>query len=1742
MDVLPEEQHDADSAAAEGSIQIAKRPNEEELDPAKQVIELGDEVVITTKNIGKIQGRVYYRDDDLVSIKESNGSNVLRDFPLDDTGNLDPETVDEWHIAENGKHTVPSFVEQQNMMAGQIMYTFKPDGLIDQDSAYIITSVNPETDTITYTDKEEKEYTLGFNFKGIPRDQPFRVIATAEKPLEEQGDAESASANADVGAADADEAKSVAELEDEEELAESADADEDEIDFVIIGTVKMPLIVDIELIPSNEQIYSDSIQKADLLTDLMKDLPDAHKKSGYYLRRLRTQTEMFFALRNELLEYSQDGAYIEQKPTSVDTLTQLFQITDVPLGRPVLDVVQHFYVLNRPPDSDGSVVFNMPQYNNSVKFREYEDYLQYMKEQTNIQKSGRDTSTDERVVSFWPWLQSFHEHVMRPWDAAYQTENYWYAKQDSEFFRKEVPDIDMLEEDEQDDSAAVHKGDNYIRAISVDPIEEKTTMGRSKKLKHDDATMNVKRIGMSVGRALGPIYRSDDKKKNIILRGGEAAPINNFVIFPLGATPYIGNSRSGLLARDVEYAQRAIMTLEQLIRFYDGITDTPTSNTIFALNTAGKSYGNISLADYFDGISFSGLGMGSFDFILRQFGLHRFELNPEVRTIFIKKMAQTQNALIKYISSLRKALKEHNDAGKAQVVDRLVGAPLEIGANEEVISVIEAARTAPLLLRVIEEFKNKMQNYTNSDIGQVIALLNEYPDFFTAAVGDVPHIYAKEELYATRVNFAKNIETEIRKKHHELNKGQKPTPNPCAHVTLLRDIRRTQDDNQRMTNLINFVAKFQGRRDENWIECAKCNQHLLCVHELLQMKQFMSPREREPLLKEIYMRFNGPLVGGHYQCRNCCQPIAELDFDKNLEYDDEGRPMSGRAVLVDKDAARQEQLEQALMDPIASKEEEPLTFTSRTQTEIYEIARLIAEKVGIFPKREAYIRIVEGVQRMLATKDNRKKYTKKLSKLRETKPAEAAKYPEYDVRCSRLLITGAAAYVLLEIQTAIPIYIPRYFIPGCAPAGFSGYPLSGDIENRIGINYLACAVSAIRKGGRADYVCELEAPSKLSAWELTGWQSIPSDKARIEQISNLITKIITDNIVIDATVQHSIALKNQYLRDTYGANKDTGDIAKDQIPTSFMPEQIILKKEDAAAEPVIAEAVKDPRLLANLYIKTAHKFARETAKLYQGSPFAETICCPAPLSDPRAFWNGKGDLPALPPRILQAGRKGSRITVHFTPRPMASLLVDASPSIYYRVFLQLCASGPNIGRIHEFGFTHKCAHCGFQMPASLLLVKDYIEQTGLSKGDEKKARQERDDKIAAAEREANELFTKQGIEINEESFQQLLNASHLATQVDPYDLPDVKSNLDRLSKLAEPDYPPVAEWQLILQTFLDKISGLGLDADKSDYAQHLDMLSQMLDISVKEIRRRIKQQSTEFFISKMYTTTDSGDGSFDLNTFLESITTYFILPFQRINNGVPADANLFIQTSYNLHTDHVDKIKTHILQPSEIIRKQLLENYLDEANVFAIAKLNYFVAQIAEACSLLKTVNPRNFPGGNYVLMYIAQVMFFKPLADFLNPNEVPDPIKEAADDSGEIDLSAKINIELIKKTFAQYKFEYIGLSPEEIKTELRIRAEKETDGIISRISQMSDNEKEVEMINKTLRIGSYAVGGSQAIYKYDSEQYAIEALQRQAAGIEDFVIPAGEEFALLYGDEQQGQRRSGAEEGYGYEINEDDF
>ena len=73
----------------------------------------------------------------------------------------------------------------------------------------------------------------------------------------------------------------------------------------------------------------------------------------------------------------------------------------------------------------------------------------------------------------------------------------------------------------------------------------------------------------------------------------------------------------------------------------------------------------------------------------------------------------------------------------------------------------------------------------------------------------------------------------------------------------------------------------------------------------------------------------------------------------------------------------------------------------------------------------------------------------------------------------------------------------------------------------------------------------------------------------------------------------------------------------------------------------------------------------------------------------------------------------------------------------------------------------------------------------------------------------------------------------------------------------------------------------------------------------------------------------------------------------------------------------------------------------------------------------------------------------------------------------------------------------------------------------------MTPEEKAAELINKRLGLGTWAIGGTDAVYKYNSAQYERERIER------------GEMVGLVDGVAAD----TGAEEGYSNEqMGEDDY
>jgi hypothetical protein len=102
-------------------------------------------------------------------------------------------------------------------------------------------------------------------------------------------------------------------------------------------------------------------------------------------------------------------------------------------------------------------------------------------------------------------------------------------------------------------------------------------------------------------------------------------------------------------------------------------------------------------------------------------------------------------------------------------------------------------------------------------------------------------------------------------------------------------------------------------------------------------------------------------------------------------------------------------------------------------------------------------------------------------------------------------------------------------------------------------------------------------------------------------------------------------------------------------------------------------------------------------------------------------------------------------------------------------------------------------------------------------------------------------------------------------------------------------------------------------------------------------------------------------------------------------------------------------------------------------------------------------------------------------------------------------DPSIRFLLELIVLTLDKYNREKMSFNDEEIKNLIAIREEKERVNIIKNFDKLTDEEKHIELMNKRLGLGKWAVGGTSKIYKYDAEYYDEEREKRLAAGIVEF-------------------------------------
>ena len=1638
-------------------------------------IQLGDEVLIDSATYGETIGTVYYRSQDRISVKPMGVSNRLLTFNIH---NEDGEVV---YDEKDGiraiyivkKRVAESFVEQQDFRVSQQIDTFDAEG--KPYHSYDIVEVKKEEDAIVIRQiGEEKTYLLEFNYVGISSDEPFTVISLhphVEK--RDEGDDQS-------------QAEQEQEEQEQAEQEEQEEQEQEEDEIQVMGEIEIMRPTIYVKAESYEQSIPDALQKMDALNDHLSSLTEAERKDPRTLRAARILVELLFELKQATVAYGTDGSVQGVKDVSAATLSELIDRTSLPLGRPVLHVTKTLY---SPEDED----YEEAEYNTEqIRMIDFEDELLRMI--TPVQKAVRSTGAVQGISKEWYDQQQFMTQYMSPWIPHEKGVPLWSAREDSEFFRNTPP---------------VCRPDTPCRL--ADTI---SGYRHSQNKKNPHPILDEIPFGME--RALGITYRKGANRRKQLHLPEESATLQSYLLFPMSAVTEMGSTRTHHVATDSGRSHLPRRMMTQLLETLGDPKEVGTTRDILLFDVTGNTLGNIPLADYVEGLTIPSLGVGDAFSVLQHIGMDQMELHADTLHALDLHITSYQSTLVSTLSTLRTMLSEIP-----------VTAPEPHPLMEDPV-VFDILRSEPLLVNTMEEYERTNPSFADSDIGKIAYLLKHHSNYVQVVAGKNTTEIVKARVRANHENYLEHRRMNDIIQANEEHAGVRPIRNTCSHVSDLVRIRREKEDSDRFALLMKFVKRYQGTHDEQWVNCVVCKEHLICVHERLQLQAYLHTTEKHVIEKEILLTCSGGQFQGHYICRICGQTIRELDVDSSMKFDGEGRPVTSRAVLVDDDAELEDMLDVLVTAPV---EAAPVIQLSAEELPCYHILRDMVEFIGIPVTQDAYMKMIWAVMDYIHVYEVEEK---------------ATRTPVTD---ARHLIMSAAVILLIEIQTHVPSYVIRTVLPDCpAPekgSPFHGYPLVEDKSQRQGLEYMACAISSMK--------------NNTTVWSRTGFLTMDIKKRRKGTL--VFMEQILEKILPDVVIQARLYDKRQEKVELH---------THDQISSTFLPEQLILSPADAAQDAITPEVARmtgnaGKRALVTLWIRQAHHHARETALLIRGSAFSETSCCVAPLIQPGEGWKSGAFHEDLPVRALQPLQQGQMLLTHFIPRPLDNDVVNPDADLYYRLFLKYCYQGPKMGHAHELNLLNVCTWCGVEFPkhpsimdtdtegkaalASQNIVTGTAEFTALldtihrvnhvtppsysmgwktillemaHKMNTLAVQAPREEIMQAmtAHLERSDMPSPFPKDHQDDWKGILAEAMNQVTskdlRVSRSDIISVVETILIMNQFGAVQPPPLMEWQSVLSETTTRMLRLPPDAQRDDIVVAMGPLS---DLSVASEGLVTKQCQT--FRLQQALPILKTIAALPWVSFFQVIQSYMIVPLQRMLSGFSNDSLFF---SYELRKELSVIHVTEDLEPILERERKLQAQLRDELPEVTVEKIQYLVHQLRAMLSYSSTIRPMSVPGREQTLAYLQRAILYGPLAMLLSPS-LQDAIQSATDSSSE--HLARI----IAYLLAKYNKERISYSDQELKNKIAIREEKERVNIVAEFNALSDEERAMELMNKRKGLGKWAVGGTKLIYAYDKEYYDQERDKRFQAGIMDDMDDMDD-----MGDENDEE-----EEGYDHNQHSDD-
>jgi hypothetical protein len=1243
-------------------------------------LHIGNVVGILSERYGYVIGRIIYRNINVIHVMPQEVSDRALVFPLTEDGSdWAPElgvSVFELYETTESDH----YVDFLGVRPGEVLEFFTLDGDVAAPVAEVIDVIKTENEDALIVKDDSGQRRIDFN--GIGPEPPIGVLRVRTSL--------NVAAAVEEGVAD--------------EVENAAAAVTRSNDIMALLRSVLPTAT-VEIIPTAERTYPDSAQREDMFQELLADLKPKQRSNPRRIRMVEREVDLSISLKNRAILRGAGGRVLGPTPHIIATLGEAIAANKegLPAAIPVVTAAKVLNLDADPLAKEGapSLAFNAqhvaPRTLDETEVTSVANAAMYSSGAQNgtrafesyfLDVTGRDLTTLVGPPTATGWKAD--QDVLRTAGLGASVQG---LSSGLPVFSGKTPPVTLayLLNDVKDRSVRVLTGDKSVNVRSG--VE--TTVAYS-----DPSTINgYVMLPPKAALSLRPPKTPGDMPTALIYSAAlqnDNLPTITRTLADLYAAE-TSPQHAWTLAADAAGAYSLAKWLNSVLRY-----------TVHPVDSLGpRTPRLLSLLD--------------------SLGLDVHDLSPPVAEVIHRWVGHSHRLWRNLLIENRKILQARLDAEKGRTFQSVTGddSPLWPALAEE-----------PSLKELLEDIKRRNPTIAGAPTLIAGSLLGEAQGDATPLVWatiakmdgrtvTVDPVTAVNALGASR---AYALRRKALRDFSLLSMAAAPEINTCPHVNRLEAVRNVSDDLERSRLLRTFIEEYQGGREGEWMTCAVCRKPCVCYHELMELEAMAQPSRMDAIQKQIMVKFGGERYEGKIVCKNCGQPLRDIDYDDGVEFDDDGNPIMSRAVLTE------EQMEdetgsatRKAMDAVMP--EEPVTFSSQTKKEIYQILKVIAERGGLRMDPTVIRVLVNNADIYVNSRTIRADQYEAIRQIRLKDP-KTKDFPTYEAAMDRNRVAAVGALLGIFLQCANPMIQLMNPFPLCK---FSreGWPLAAHTgakpEESGPLTYVSCVIANIQPA-RADNTL-------LPPWSNMVWSGSNDSKTRNKESFKQVLAAAIFILGGDPKSNQKLSFTPELVTALEKARTDVEFIRSremitltDQLSSGFRPEPFPPKVSRPILEtdPLVSggDAEGIGAALRQQAIAIAGELHGAAVAGIGGAKIevmSDTVCCPVPIQAVEA-----GVLLGEPePAKLLAAREtirgniptqvntGTHLWPVFqTPMPV-EVPQEVEEGVLFKLFLKYCYTGPQVGAPHEFDVGNACRQCGLALGKPVDLVDVGKEGAGI---------------------------------------------------------------------------------------------------------------------------------------------------------------------------------------------------------------------------------------------------------------------------------------------------------------------------------------------------------------------------------------------------------------------------------------------